>query len=135
MSEEQDKIEQNNIERTEKGTFKKGVSGNPSGKPKGTATPAKHVKTILSEILEAQDFVGLKNLLRAIFNEATQNADMKAAELLLKYYVGTPRAIDTEEVSADGSRSVTVTVVHTTYEQQQNTAEFDEEFDENMKPD
>jgi len=127
--------EQNKIERTEKGTFQKGVSGNPSGKPKGTATPAKHVKTILSELLEAQDFLGLKNLLKSIFYEATQNADMKAAELLLKYYVGTPRAIDTEETSADGSRTVTVTVVHTTYEQQQNTPEFEQEFDENMKPD
>lgn len=127
--------EQNKVERTEKGTFQKGVSGNPSGKPKGTATPAKHVKTILSEILEAQDFLGLKNLLKSIFYEATQNADMKAAELLLKYYVGTPRAIDTEETSADGSRTVTVTVVHTTYEQQQNTPEFEQEFDENMKPD
>lgn len=127
--------EQNKIERTEKGTFQKGVSGNPSGKPKGTATPAKHVKTILSEILEAQDFIGLRNLLKSIFFEATQNADMKAAELILKYYVGTPRAIDTEETSADGSRTVTVTVVHTTYEQQQNTPEFEQEFDENMKPD
>lgn len=134
MSEEQDKIEQNNIERTEKGTFKKGVSGNPSGKPKGTATPAKHVKTILSEILEANNLIGLREMLEALHKEAVLG-DIKAAELILKYYVGTPRAIDTEEVSADGSRSVTVTVVHTTYEQQQNTAEFDEEFDENMKPD
>lgn len=134
MSEEQDKIEQNNIERTEKGTFKKGVSGNPSGKPKGTATPAKHVKTILSEILEANNLIGLREMLEALHKEAALG-DIKAAELILKYYVGTPRAIDTEELSADGSRSVTVTVVHTTYEQQQNTAEFNEEFDENMKPD
>jgi len=128
-------IEQNNIERDDKGKFQKGVSGNPSGRPKGGGTPAKHVKTVLNEILEMKDFAGLKSLLESIFYEATQNADMKAAELLLKYYVGTPRAIDTDETSADGSRTVTVTVVHTTYEQQQNTPEFEQEFDENMKPD
>ena len=126
--------EQNKIERTEKGTFQKGVSGNPSGKPKGTATPAKHVKTILSELLEANNLNGLREMLEALHREAVMG-DMKAAELILKYYVGTPRAIDTEETSADGSRTVTVTVVHTTYEQQQNTPEFDDEFDENMKPD
>ena len=126
--------EQNKIERTEKGTFQKGVSGNPSGKPKGTATPAKHVKTILSELLEANNLNGLREMLEALHREAVMG-DMKAAELILKYYVGTPRAIDTEETSADGSRTVTVTVVHTTYEQQQNTPEFNDEFDENMKPD
>lgn len=126
--------EQNKIERTEKGTFQKGVSGNPSGKPKGTATPAKHVKTILSELLEANNLNGLREMLEALHREAIMG-DMKAAELILKYYVGTPRAIDTEETSADGSRTVTVTVVHTTYEQQQNTPEFEQEFDENMKPD
>lgn len=126
--------EQNKIERTEKGTFQKGVSGNPSGKPKGTATPAKHVKTILSELLEANNLNGLREMLEALHREAVMG-DMKAAELILKYYVGTPRAIDTEETSADGSRTVTVTVVHTTYEQQQNTPEFEQEFDENMKPD
>jgi len=126
--------EQNNIERDDKGKFQKGVSGNPSGRPKGGGTPAKHVKTVLNEILEMKDFAGLKSLLESVFFQAT-NGDMKAAELLLKYYVGTPRAMDSEEISADGSRSVTVTVVHTTYEQQQNTPEFDDEFDENMKPD
>ena len=77
--------EQNKIERTEKGTFQKGVSGNPSGKPKGTATPAKHVKTILSELLEANNLNGLREMLEALHREAVMG-DMKAAELILKYH-------------------------------------------------
>ncbi len=129
-----DKEEQNEIERTEKGTFKKGVSGNPSGKPKGTATPAKHIKTVLNEILESHDFVGLKNLLKSIFHEATQNADMKAAELLLKYYAGTPRQVDLDGMDADGLHRVSVEVVHTYTQKAQDTAAFDEDFDPDMIP-
>ena len=129
-----DKEEQNEIERTEKGKFKKGVSGNPSGRPKGGATPAKHVKTILCEILEANDFEGLKSLLKTMLARAVDDGDTKAAELIMKYYVGTPRQVDLDGMDADGMHRVSVEVVHTYTQKAQDTAEFDQDFDPDMIP-
>ena len=129
-----DKEERNEIERTEKGKFKKGVSGNPSGRPKGGATPAKHVKTILCEILEANDFEGLKSLLKTMLARAVDDGDTKAAELIMKYYVGTPRQVDLDGMDADGMHRVSVEVVHTYTQKAQDTAEFDQDFDPDMIP-
>lgn len=123
--------------RDEKGRFRKGVSGNAAGPKKGYETPTKVVKNMLFELLSGNDNEGLKQILSAqieIASDASHAGCTKAAELILKYLAGTPRMMDLEELEAGGLRSVSVEVIHTYAAKQQDTPEFNEEYDENMIP-
>ena len=81
--------------------FKKGESGNPNGRPKGTL---RDIKVVLQDLL-SQEKNGtqlIDGLMSVVVNKALKG-DLKAADMLLSYTYGKPTQ-KTEITGADGER-------------------------------
>jgi len=83
--------------------WKKGQSGNPNGRPKGT----KNISTIIQEMLNDENAVYILNNARTFNGKPVEaivgvmitkalNGDMRAFELLAKYGFGRPELINLE---------------------------------------
>lgn len=79
------------VKRNPNGTFPKGVSGNPDGKPVGT----RHMTTILKEaLIKVSEDKGTstdKEIVRTLAEKAVLG-DMQAMKLIFNYMDGMPAA-------------------------------------------
>lgn len=82
--------------RSPDGTFPKGVSGNPKGRPKGTKNRIKQLKEEMELVLrEGVDPETLAAILKSMTAEAL-NGNVQAAKLLLDKFM-TNAKVETEE--------------------------------------
>lgn len=77
-----------NPENIEKHKFKKGQTGNPNGRPKGSLRDIKDVlKDLLSQEKNQQQLID--GLMSVVINKALKG-DLKAVDMLLSYTYGKP---------------------------------------------
>lgn len=90
-----------NPENIEKHKFKKGQTGNPNGRPKGSLRDIKDVlKDLLSQEKNQQQLID--GLMSVVINKALKG-DLKAVDMLLSYTYGKPTQ-KTEISGADGEK-------------------------------
>ena len=90
----------NLVERTEKGQFQKGVSGNPGGRPKRTPAEQQAIDMMKSATPEMVELV----LSIARSEKASYYAKLQAAELILNRSMGKPETylhVDSAEQSME----------------------------------
>ena len=100
--------------RDGKGRFRKGVSGNPEGKPRGSISIVARIKEELGKAPNGQKTTYLEALVKQIFRKAILEGDVAMIRLMLAYVDGLPlQPIDlAKEQKIEG---VEVTVVDSKY--------------------
>lgn len=98
----------NEIERTDKGTFAKGISGNPSGRPKGS----KNRTTLIRNAIEADMVDRLQHDALAVLNKTIELAlagDTTCIKILMDRLLPARKATDDNEKSI-GSGGINIIV-------------------------
>lgn len=71
--------------------WKKGQSGNPNGRPKGTVSVVSKIKSKLKKIPPGQKHSYLTMLVERIFKKAIQDGDEQMLKLIVQYVDGMPK--------------------------------------------
>lgn len=86
--------------------FKPGVSGNPSGVPKGTVSLTKMLKSKLSEVPVGQVKSYAEQLIEIILEKSVVEKDPKTLKMVMEYMEGMPRQRIGIEGGEEGSTLV-----------------------------
>lgn len=95
---------------TGKGYFKKGQSGNPKGKAKGTISVISKIKNILQEVAKTTDGKKrerLETLARNIVNMAINKRDKDMIKMIVNYIDGMPK----QRIGGDGDNPMKIEFV------------------------
>jgi len=77
--------------RNPDGTFKKGVSGNPDGKPKGSFSLISILKEELAKVPDGQKHSAAYLLIQRILKAAIQDGNDQQIKNILQYVEGMPK--------------------------------------------
>lgn len=79
------------MNKTGKGGFKKGQSGNPNGRPKGSPSIIARIKKELAKIPSGQKITYLEILVKMILKKAIVDGDKEMIKLIWNYVDGMPK--------------------------------------------
>jgi len=88
--------------------FKKGQSGNPNGRPKGTVSVVSKIKSKLKKIPKGQKHSYLNLLVERIFKDAIQDGNEQMIKLICQYVDGMPK--QSTDLTTNGKDLETVLV-------------------------
>jgi len=94
------------VERTEKGRFVKGVSGNPNGRPKGSRNRIVEQKLALEEAV--RDHVSpkhIRSLLKKMYDMAMEG-DVSAGKYILDKFISNAKVEETADAEDKGIQIV-----------------------------
>jgi len=92
--------------------FKKGVSGNPNGRPKGSGISiTTEIKKKLEECPEGQKATYLQLLINRILKQAIQDGDQKMITRIWNYVDGLPRQSLNADIKSDLKGIIELTYV------------------------
>ena len=90
------------------GRFVKGISGNPSGRPKGSVVSiTSEIKKQLSEIPKGEQQNKLSKIVKVIFDKALKEKDDKMLGRIWAYIDGSPR--QSTEIKLDTELTINIT--------------------------
>ena len=89
--------------------FQKGVSGNPSGRPKGSKNLTTKVREALSKIADGKDYTYEEALIKSILKKAILDQDQQMIKLMWNYLDGLPS--QSMDITSDGDKLETGIVV------------------------
>lgn len=100
------------LTRDERGRFPKGVSGNPSGRPKGSKTRIVQQKLALEEAVRAGVPASKIQRILEVMSEAAMNGDITAGKYILDKFISNAKV---EEDADSGDKGITVVVKNATF--------------------
>lgn len=113
-------------QRTELGTFQKGASGNPAGRPKGRKNEIVELKQDLE--IAVRQHLKLERIVKIIDKMAklAEEGNVKAAKLLLDKVISNAREVD--DVNEAGTGGIVIRIENATFAQvsKQDTSEIHE---------
>ena len=109
-------VEPHEIERDDKGHFKKGVSANPAGRPKGSRSRATLLREQLDDAMMEDISAEYYEVLKAMI-KAAKDGDVQAGRLVLKDIA----AIKPPEHDQGGDKDITVIIQNYTGESDAST--------------
>lgn len=79
------------MNKTGKGWFNKGQSGNPNGRPKGSISITTRIKRELQKMPRGQKITYLEALIKKILKKAIVDEDKETIKLIWNYVDGMPK--------------------------------------------